>query len=62
MTDRVARAARNQQNSVAAFLAKEDEFGGLLAELQQASEDHFGADRRRCSGARRPGSMTRPRS
>ena len=36
--------ARNQQASLAAFLAKKAEFDGLLAELQQASADHFGAD------------------
>jgi len=41
MTD---RAARNQKNSLAAFLAKKTEFDALLAELTQASEDHFGAD------------------
>ena len=44
MTDRQARAARNQENSLAAFLAKKTEFDALLAELTQASEDHFGAD------------------
>ena len=44
MTDREAHAARNQQRSLAAFLAKKAEFDALLAELQQASEDHFGAD------------------
>jgi hypothetical protein len=44
MTDREARAARNQENSLAAFLAKKAEFDALLAELQGASEDHFGAD------------------
>jgi hypothetical protein len=44
MTDREARAARNQEKSLAAFLAKKVEFDALLAELQQASEDHFGAD------------------
>jgi hypothetical protein len=44
MTDRTARAARNQENSLAAFLAKKAEFDALLTELQQASEDHFGAD------------------
>jgi hypothetical protein len=44
MTDREARAARNQENSLAAFLAKKAEFDALLAELTQASEDHFGAD------------------
>ena len=44
MTDRTARAARNQERSLAAFLAKKVEFDALLAELQQASADHFGAD------------------
>lgn len=43
MTDREARATRNQQKSLEAFLAKKAEFDALLAELQQASEDHFGA-------------------
>ncbi|WP_199231309.1 hypothetical protein [Falsiroseomonas bella] len=33
-----------QQRSLKAFLAKKAEFDALLAELQQASEDHFGAD------------------
>ena len=41
MTD---RTARKQENSLAAFLAKKAEFDALLAELTQASEDHFGAD------------------
>jgi N-acetylglucosamine kinase-like BadF-type ATPase len=44
MTDREARAARNQERSLAAFLAKRAEFDALLAKLWQASEDHFGAD------------------
>jgi hypothetical protein len=44
MTDREARAARNQERSLEAFLAKKAEFDALLAELTQASEDHFGAD------------------
>jgi hypothetical protein len=34
----------NQQRSLEAFLAKKAEFDALLVELQQASEDHFGAD------------------
>lgn len=34
----------NQQRSLNAFLAKKAEFDALLAELQQASADHFGAD------------------
>ena len=41
MTD---RAARNQERSLAAFLAKKAEFDALLAELTQASADHFDAD------------------
>ncbi len=44
MTDREARATRSQKRSLAAFLAKKAEFDILLAELQQASADHFGAD------------------
>ena len=44
MTNRTARAARNQENSVASFVAKKAEFDALLAELQQASEQHFGAN------------------
>lgn len=34
----------NQQRSLEAFLAKKAEFDAVLAELQQASDDHFGAD------------------
>ena len=34
----------NQQRSLEAFLAKKAEFDALLAELQQARDDHFGAD------------------
>jgi len=34
----------SQQRSLAAFLAKKAEFDALLTELQQASDDHFGAD------------------
>ena len=41
MTD---RTGRNQERSLVAFLAKKAEFDALLAELTQASEDHFGAD------------------
>ncbi len=44
MTDREAGAARNQERSLEAFLAKKAQFDGLLAELQQASAEHFGAD------------------
>jgi hypothetical protein len=34
----------NQLNSLEAFLMKKAEFDELLAELQQASADHFGAN------------------
>ncbi|MCK8787255.1 hypothetical protein M0638_23045 [Roseomonas sp. NAR14] len=34
----------NQQKSLQAFLAKKAEFDALLADLQQMSADHFGAD------------------
>jgi len=44
MTDREARAARNQERSLEAFLGKKAEFDALLTELTQASADHFGAD------------------
>jgi len=44
MTDRTSRTARNRENSLTAFLARKAEFDALLAELAQASEDHFGAD------------------
>ncbi|MBW6401812.1 hypothetical protein KPL78_28450 [Roseomonas sp. HJA6] len=44
MVDRTARAARNQERSLAAFLVKKAEFDALLAEFTQASEDHFGAN------------------
>ena len=44
MTDRETRAAKNQQNSLEAFIAKKAEFDALLADLQQMSADHFGAD------------------
>lgn len=44
MTDSAARAARNQERSAAAFLAKKAEFDAIIAELTQASADHFGAD------------------
>jgi hypothetical protein len=44
MTDREARTARNQERSLAAFLKHKAEFDALLAELQQASDEHFGAD------------------
>lgn len=44
MTDREARAARNQQQSLETFLARKAEFDALLADLQRMSDDHFGAD------------------
>ncbi len=34
----------NQQRSVEAFLARKAEFDALIADLQQASADHFGAE------------------
>jgi hypothetical protein len=40
----ISRREANQQRSLEAFLAKKAEFDALLAELQQAIEDHFGAD------------------
>jgi hypothetical protein len=44
MTDRTARAARNQERSLEAFLAEKGRFDAMVAELQQMSADHFGAD------------------
>ena len=44
ITDRAARAARNQENSLAAFLTEKARFDAMVAELQQMSADHFGAD------------------
>jgi hypothetical protein len=44
MTDRQAHTARNQEQSLEAFLAKKAEFDALLADLQRMSDDHFGAD------------------
>ncbi|WP_232478427.1 hypothetical protein [Roseomonas rosulenta] len=40
----MTKRAANQLNSLEAFLMKKAEFDELLAELQQASADHFGAD------------------
>ncbi|MBC4018202.1 hypothetical protein ACFQU2_14350 [Siccirubricoccus deserti] len=40
----ITKREANQQQSLAAFLAKKAEFDALLADLQQMSEDHFGAD------------------
>jgi hypothetical protein len=44
MTDRQARAARNPQESLDAFLAEKARFDAMVAELQRMSADHFGAD------------------
>ena len=38
----------NQQRSLDAFLTKKAQFDALLAELRQASADHFGADVAQC--------------
>ena len=40
----MTRREANQRRSLEAFLARKAEFDALLAELQQASADHFGAD------------------
>jgi hypothetical protein len=40
---REKQRTRNQLKSLEAFLTKKGEFDELLAELQQASADHFGA-------------------
>jgi hypothetical protein len=40
----MSKREANQQRSLDAFLAKKAEFDALLAELQQASDDHFGVD------------------
>lgn len=34
----------NQRRSLDAFMARKSEFDAVLAELQQASVEHFGAD------------------
>jgi predicted exporter len=39
-----AREAANQQRSLEAFMAAKAAFDALVAELQQMSADHFGAD------------------
>ena len=54
MTDREARAARNQQKSLEAFLQQKARFDAMVAELQQMSADYFGADPEEFSGARLP--------
>ncbi|MGX9964776.1 hypothetical protein ACVFYP_15715 [Roseomonas sp. F4] len=41
MTD---RTARNQERSLEAFLSEKARFDTMVAELQQMSADHFGAD------------------
>ena len=50
MTDREARAARNQQKSLEAFLQQKARFDAMVAELQQMSADHFGGSRGRPVG------------
>ncbi|WP_372624880.1 hypothetical protein [Falsiroseomonas sp.] len=44
MSDREARATRNQQKSLEAFLQQKARFDAMVAELQQMTADHFGAD------------------
>jgi len=44
MTKLEARRITNQERSVEAFTDAKMRFDALLAELAQASEDHFGAD------------------
>jgi hypothetical protein len=39
----MSKSEAKQQRSLAAFLGKKAEFDALLAELQDASNDHFGA-------------------
>ena len=41
---RQEKAARNQADSLAAFLAAKARFDAQLADLRQMSGDHFGAD------------------
>lgn len=41
---REMRRGRNQQQSLDAFLAQKARFDELVAELQQMSADHLGAD------------------
>ncbi len=43
-TDAMTTQRQAKQRSLAAFLARKAEFDALLAELQQASADHFSAD------------------
>jgi hypothetical protein len=40
----MTRQKANQRRSLDAFMAKKAEFDAMLAELKEASEDHFGAD------------------
>ena len=44
MTDHRARAARDRQESLDAFLAENARFDAMVAELQRMSAEHFGAD------------------
>jgi len=43
-TDTLTRATRNQERSLAAFMARHAAVGALLERLATASADHFGAD------------------
>ena len=43
-TTRLAIRPSNQERSLAAFMARKAKVDELLARLQRASEDHFGAD------------------
>lgn len=40
----MSKQQANQQRSLAAFLAEKERFDAMVAELQQMSADHFGAD------------------
>ena len=40
----MTRQQANQQRSLEAFLAEKARFDAMVAELQQMSADHFGAD------------------
>lgn len=40
----MSKQQADQQRSLAAFLAEKERFDAMVAELQQMSADHFGAD------------------
>jgi hypothetical protein len=44
METSMSKREANQQKSLEAFLARKAEFDAMVAELQQMSDDHFGAD------------------